>query len=412
MKHSRNVLLLVTAGWLAGCAPLRPLPSPADRPPNLRLEHHQRNRCAFASERTCNSDADCPGDRCVSVLRTDAGAFGRDGGHTLRLGEQVLWQFGDSFVEGGMLSSTAGWSDTADPHSLRDTRTDTGAPAQFLPFTQGELAFNRSHAVPPACCRQQTDCAAGDSYCHCPETVDCTWRIALWPGDGAEVAEGTALVYYDRQYTGVAPYDFRPAGVGVATVRAGAAAAERALDERGEPRLLFQPDEPHFTRGLRVDIAEGSFFYSYAIIDRHDCSVDILAARVPLAHMDDRSHFRFWNGHTWTPDLRSAEPILNDILGGLGSVVWSPQLGRYIAAWNDLCTPGDWLQVRTAAAPQGPWSEPVGLDLAAFGALPDAYYATLHPELSQGDELLLSYFQPVGLVDGQIRLLRLRWARH
>ncbi len=411
-RHRLHAAVGVLLACLAAaCAVPRQAAQPTPENLTFYVEHGERNRCAYATDQACRGDADCPGDRCVAVLVSDAGARGRDGGHTLRLGERVLWQFGDSFVGESMLSATAAWSDAYDPGSLRDAVDDDGTPSQFLPYTAAELAFNAAHAAPDPCCRDPRACPADAPYCHCPAHTDCTLRLALWPGDGAALDDRRAYVLYDRQLTGTAPYDFRDAGVGIAEVELDAATARRHVDANGEAHLVFPPGEPHFTRGLRVDSDDGAYFHAFASTDRHACSVDILAARVPVEHLHDRARYTFWNGSSWTSEVARAVPILDDIAGGLGSVAWSPTLGRFVAAWNDLCTPGDTLLVRTAPAPQGPWSAPQRIDLAAFGARPDAYYATLHPAFGDTNGLWLSYFQPVDAVDGQIRLLKLRW-RH
>jgi hypothetical protein len=319
----------------------------------------------------------------------------------------VLWQFGDSFTDAGMLSSTAGWSDTHDPLSMRDATGATGLPVAFLPFTPDEQQFNDAHATPPACCSENAGCPQGKPYCSCPAATVCTQRMALWPGDGIETGDGVATIYYDRQLAGVAPYDFADAGIGVATVRRDAASAERRLDANGDPVWLFAAGEPHFARGLRVDGPAGAFFYLYANTNRFTCAVDVLLARVPVAHMAERAQYRFWDGAGWSADLAAAVPVATGITAGLGSVAWNQHLGAYLSVWSDICTGGDKLALRTASAPQGPWSDATLVDLAPLGAGPAAYYGMQHPEFGRGAELLVSYFQPVGVVDGQMRLLRL-----
>ena len=400
--------------WIAGacalasaCSLQRTEHAPTVHLSGVRVEHYRQNRCSDSANRLCTRDGDCPGSSCVSVLPTDAGAYGRDGGHTLGLNGSVLWQFGDSFTEAGLLSSTAAWSNDADPLSLRDTVGADGEPVAFLPMTPRERAFNRTHAAPPPCCFETVGCETPILYCRCPDATDCTQRLALWPGDGTAIAADTAIVYYDRQFVGVAPYDFRDAGVGVAVVAAGAASARRLMDPQGEPVWVFHRDEPHFTRGMRVAGSEGDHFYLYASTGRLGCAVDVLLARVPVASMAEREHFRFWDGRGWVRDVDAAQPIARSIVGGLGSVAWNEHIGAYLSVWSDICTGGNQLALRWAPQPQGPWSDAVLVDLASLGAGPDAYYGMQHPEFGHGRELVVSYFQPVGVVDGQLRLLRL-----
>lgn len=400
-----SAIPLLAALTLGGCH----LPLPPRSAPDLavvRVDHYRRNLCSTAPLRPCRTDSDCNDGICVSVLPTDAGSFGRDGGHTVALDERVLWQFGDTFTEAGLLSSTAAWSDRHDPLSLRDAVGPDGTPVALLPFTPSELRFNEEHARPPECCTDLTECS-GVTYCHCPAATDCTSRLALWPGDGLQTESDAALVYLDRQYVGIAPYDFAPAGVGLARIRRDGASAERLTTEDGEPLVLFAAHEPHFTRGLRVEDGGTAYFYLFANVGRLGCAVDVVLARVPTSSLADRASYRFWNGSGWSTDIAELRPVARGISGGLGSIAWNEYLQTYLSVWSDICTGGSRLALRRAPRPQGPWSDATYVDLGHLGAGPDAYYGMQHVEFGNGREVVVSYFQPVGVVDGQIRLLRL-----
>jgi hypothetical protein len=364
------------------------------------------NRCSGGRAQTCSADDDCPrGEQCLSLVTTDIPAFGRDGGHTVRFDDGVLWIFGDTFTPQGLLSSTAGWGRLSDPQTLSAPTDDAGMPLQFFPFTDSEAAFNDAHARVPECCGDQTGCNNVQPYCNCAPETDCAARIALWPGDGVTQPDG-ALLFYEKFVIGAAPYDFRRVGVGLAHLAVGGTSAQRLLDENGEPRLLFGAADPGFARGLTV-VEDKPRFYLYANVNRQGCAVDVIAARVEVAAIVDHQSYQFWNGSTWTATLDESQPILTQIPGGLGSVMWDEYLGRYLSAWNDLCTGGRTLLVRTAPEPHGPWSRPLSVDLAPVGATHEAYYGLLHPEFGNGRFLLLSYFQPVLDTYGQMRLVRL-----
>lgn len=364
------------------------------------------NRCSGWRAQSCHAERDCPqGEHCVSVVTTDIPAFGRDGGHTVRFGDGVLWIFGDTFTPKGMLSSTAGWSRLSDPQTLSAPTDAAGMPIQFFPFTEEEATFNETHASLHECCRDQSGCEAARPYCNCAEETDCAERVALWPGDGVARADGAQL-FYEKFVIGAAPYDFRRVGVGLAHLQGDAQNAERDLDDDGEPRLLFGATDPGFARGLTVS-EDPPRFYVYANVNRQGCAVDVVIGRVEIAALRDRERYEFWNGSTWTSEMDEAMPILEQIPGGLGSVTWNDYLGRYLSAWNDLCTGGRTLLVRTASRPEGPWSRPLSVDLSPVGATREAYYGLLHPEFGNGRSLLLSYFQPLQQTYGQIRLVRL-----
>jgi hypothetical protein len=154
-------------------------------------------------------------------------------------------------------------------------------------------------------------------------------------------------------------------------------------------------------------VSDEQRFYVFGNVNRQGCAVDVVAGRVALEAMDDRARYEFWNGSTWTPELAETVPILEQVPGGLGSVIWNDYLGQYLSAWNDLCTGGRTLQVRVAPRPEGPWGRALAVDLGGLGATPEASYGLLHPEFGSGRSLLLSFFQPLGETYGQIRIVKL-----
>lgn len=401
---TRLTLMVFVAMTFVACATVWRSPWPQIR--RVEVADAIPNRCATERAEACMTDRDCRGARCVAVVVSNAPSYGRDGGHTVRIGNHVLWIFGDTFTPAGMLSSTAGWSRLTDAQTLVEATDAKGLPMQFFPYTAEETDFNGAHADVAPCCEDREDCPKGNLYCHCSAGEDCAARIALWPGDGIALGADRARLYYEKFVIGVAPYDFRRVGVGLASVRGGDATASRDLEPNGEPQLIFGATEPGFARGIVV--AENpTRFYVYANVNRHDCAVDVVVGRVELARMADRSSYEFWDGSDWVSELNLAQPIAAQIPGGLGSVIWNDYLGAYLSAWSDLCTGGRALVMRTATRPEGPWSPAFGVDLAPLGASRDAYYGLLHPEFGAGRSLLLTYFQPIGEVYGQIRTVKL-----
>ena len=395
----RALLLLAALLPAVACerAPLAVVPAP------ITAYHFTRNRCDDSQARSCRDDADCSGRRCVSVLSSTAGAFGRDAGHTIQIGDRVLWLFGDSFTPTGLRSMTAGWSDSTNPLTLRDIVDSRGAPTQFVAFDADEQAYNAGHRKVDACCRDRKTCPAEKPYCKCAANVDCNTRVALWPGDGFATEDGQAMFFYEKHVIGAAEYDFRALGTGLARFAPEDAQAQRLMKD-GEPLYLFGPREAQFSRGVRVDEPNGSYFYLFASTHRQGCAVDVLSARVPLAKVSDRAAYEFWNGSNWSGRLEEAEPILKQIPGGLGSVGWDQASKSYLAAWSDVCTGGSKLLLRAARQPQGPWSDARTVDLAGLGARGDAYYGMWHPQFGNSRKLLVSYYQPEA-IRGQIRLV-------
>lgn len=341
----------------------------------------------------------------LGVFQTDAFQYGRDAGNSGQIGSQVIWIFGDTITESGFPSSTAGWSDPERPFVLREKLDERKAPMQFIPFTAEELAFEKSHATLPDCCANWTACTAEDLYCNCPVETDCRVRIALWPGDVIETSEGHGAVLYEKLYVGAAPFDFRHLGTGVARFAEGDTISRRSADEHGAEKLIFGDTEPNFLRGLAVKEEGGEFLYVYAAVGPEVCLSEIVVGRAPLERMAERAAYSFWNGVSWVGQLDEATPILRGVPEKLGSVVWSDYFGRYLSGFASMCS-GTEFHFRTSTRPEGPWSEPVTVDLARIGATSGVYAGLLHPELGRGRVMTISYYQPLPEVIGEVRLAR------
>ncbi len=337
---------------------------------------------------------------------TNALAYGRDAGNSIRMGSEVLWVFGDTFTWTDMLCATAAWSSVSTPNQLYEPVDRYFSSFLFYEFTPEEIAYNESRN-PPECCELGSSCDAENLYCRCPRDADCTTRIALWPGDLLATDDRHAYHLYEKVRIGSAPYDFEHLGTGLAIVRRGETSAQRVLGDDGAPLLLFGPDEPNFLRAIQVREDSTTRVYLYAVTNRQGCDVDIMLARVELANMLDRESYEYWNGSGWVGALTDAQPLVRGIPGGLGSVTWNDYLQRYLSAFNDICTSGKSLVLRTAPRPEGPWSEPVEADLSAFGYGEGAYAGQIHSSLGSGDELIFTFYQPIELGIGRLRMGRL-----
>jgi len=345
---------------------------------------------------------------------TEAVAMGRDAGNSAFVGSELLWVFGDTFSGDELVCATAAWSDPDSPTELREPFDEARVPEQFYRFSPAELAFNAAHAEPPACCSEWRDCPDENLYCRCPAETDCSSRIALWPGDIIRTGPTTAINYYEKVQVGMAAFEFVHLGTGIARIEAGQTVARRRLDGSGEARTVFGPDEPNFLRALRVEEYDGPTIYVYAVTNRRGCYVDILVGRVPLAEAGTRSAYRFWDGVGWSRQLADAAPVLDGVVGGLGSVGWNEYLGAYVSGFTDMCTDGVGFRMRTAPRPEGPWSKPRVVDLSDVGASGEAYAGQLHTALDDGRHVVLSFYEPEVVGDdviGRVHLVRASMVR-
>ena len=341
---------------------------------------------------------------------TNAPGVGRDAGSSTSIGESVVWLFGDTFVgDDGLLTATAAWSSLDLPLQLEEPVDSAGWPFELFQYSAAERDFNRAHANPPECCFER--CEDDRPDCGCSDGTDCTTRLALWPGDPVATEDGRIFTYYETVIAGVGPYDLQRVATGLAIVEPGSTVAGRLLDADDEAVVLFGYHEPNYLHALAVTEAEGTFVYLYAAVGRRDCDVDVVVARVPIAQITERAAYRFWDGGAWSDDVADSQPILVGIAGGLGSVTWSDYLGSYISGFLGICTPGAQFLLRTAALPQGPWSEATAIDLRRVGADRESYAGRLHPVLSHGRRLVISFYRPEirdETIAGRIHLAELR----
>jgi hypothetical protein len=344
------------------------------------------------------------GIESLGFFSSNAPSWGRDAGNSGRVGNRIIWIFGDTLTLGGLRTATAGWARSDLPFHLEEAVDDRNSPYAFFPFAADEEAFNQAHAEPPSCCREHESCPRTNRYCECPPATDCATRIAIWPGDVFERSPGEAIVYYDSFIIGTAPYDFKRLGTGLAGFREGDFVSQRIPGEDGNPLKIFTAQEPSFTTGISLHEATGPMVYLYATTDPAVCNVDVIVARVPLAQASERNAYTFWDGSDWATDLAAARPILDDVEGGIGSVIWNDYLGSYLSGTSGLCTGGSKFYMRTARRPEGPWSAPVKIDLAPLGATRDSYAGIFHPELGSGRRLVMSFYVPKGDFEGSLRL--------
>ncbi|WP_028478390.1 DUF4185 domain-containing protein [Nocardia sp. CNY236] len=102
-------------------------------------------------------------------------------------------------------------------------------------------------------------------------------------------------------------------------------------------------------------------------------------SRAPRSAIADIDAYEYWDGENWQAGEASAAA---PIVGGVGelSVAWNGHVGQYVMLTTDPATS---VVMRTAPAPEGPWSAPrVLVDSAA---LPTAYAPMIFPYQTGSD---------------------------
>lgn len=337
-----------------------------------------------------------PGDRSVVATR-DAGVVprppghgGRDVGFSAVLKGRSVWIFGDTFLpsvaDDGLRWRSSSWSWTSDLsggdgiRGFEHALGPDGMALQLLPHTVEEARYNLAHEGHEGC-RAKSDCGS---------------RRTPWPGAiVADPVSERAVIYYLNMQTGPGgQWDFRTVSGSVATWTDPDAPARRV-----EPPL-FRDEEPDW--GAAAVIADGNI-HVYA------CELDgngkpCLLARVPFDAAADRDQYRFWAGNgEWSRDWRDAIPVFDG--GSLFSVHFSEYLGKFVAFY----LPGidSVFRLRTAEAPQGPWSAPKEFGEGLPAAESWNYALAAHPEFSREDGRIeiLSYTRPTGFLAQETRLV-------
>ncbi|MBI5502196.1 MAG: DUF4185 domain-containing protein [Deltaproteobacteria bacterium] len=332
--------------------------------------------------------------RAVGTVPNIPPSTGRDVGFSAMLDGRSVWVFGDTlFVEpaaDGLRWRSSSWSWTTDADSsdgvgpFEHAMGSDDRPLQLLPHTAEELAWNLAH--------EGEGCTAGDL---------CGSRLTPWPQAVVSAPDGgSALVFYADMETGMGTgdgeggWDFRAIGGSVAVWADPGAPASRVLPP------LFGREEPSWgAAAVRVD----DLVYAYA------CEPGCRVARVPFERAGERGEWTFWDGAGWSADWRRAVAVFDG--APLFSVHWSGYFGAFVAFYMPPAE--EEIVLRTAPAPQGPWSGPrrVGRGEPGQGGAWD-YALIAHPELARegGRIEILSYTRPTGFLASETPLLEVEFA--
>jgi hypothetical protein len=277
---------------------------------------------------------------------TGTGWTGGDASLSVRLPDgRTAWLFGDTFI-GGV--DTAGRRDPATP-LVRNSIVVQGR--------DGTMRTLMAHAAGGPC-----SLVAGSG----PED----W---YWPGPpvvGNHVLE-VPMAHIVR--TGPGAWDFKAVGTSLAVF------ALPGLRLRSVTPLIVPP-------GVNMASAvatSGRYSYIYGTLDARQHKAAFVA-RAPAREL--RAPWRFWNGTGWSADPSAAAPIADGVSDQFSvlrtkrgwALVTQVPMSRDIVAFR-------------ARSPQGEWAR-VGR-VARVPAIAHAitYNATVHPEFSRGDELIVGF---------------------
>lgn len=214
----------------------------------------------------------------------------------------------------------------------------------------------------------------------------------FWLMDGARNSHGLDFLMLQIEWTGNSVWGFRCVGTWLASVKNPDAAPARW--NISTQKLPFQelPNGEIASFGSAV-LKDNGFVYIYGYSNPKISgeSKKLLLARVPEGRMAHFAAWEFFSDDTWTKDFQKITPVFSDAPPE-GSVSWQPFLKKFVFVYTD----GIWgkIVMRTADAPQGPWSPPTALyhcpDMKISPQV-FCYAGKAHPEFSATNELLISY---------------------
>ena len=142
----------------------------------------------------------------------------------------------------------------------------------------------------------------------------------------------------------------------------------------------------------------------------------IFLAKVPVSRLKDFSQWRFFSRGEWVPNPEGAEMLLGNMANEF-SVSFHRALNRYILVYTQDSL-SEYIVLRSAQEPWGPWSEPVRVyrcPEAAWDPRVFCYAAKGHPELSQSpEELIVTYTTnstDIDLIESDTRFYHPRFLR-
>jgi hypothetical protein len=301
---------------------------------------------------------------------------GGDGTHSVRLPDgRVLWLFSDTYL--GPVHGPP--NPVGEPYAWRDPGTPLVRNSAVVMSREGRLTGTLPAPL-------------------FPDPAPSLWR---WPvaarveprAPGSDRKVVRVLLW--TRTAGQPPWIYGvPTATEVATLSLPALRLEgitTALDQRtvADPsrRVLFGT----------AAVASGAWTYVFGGDDGRAAARPAgraYVARVPRGGLGEPGAWEYWDGSAWTVRGRPAPVLGDDRRTGVGSAFTVVRDGGTYVLFTMAAGAAGLTTVSSywACAPTGPWHGPArGLDPSLPGAGAAAYNPQAHPELGDGDRVVLSY---------------------
>jgi hypothetical protein len=341
----------------------------------------------------------------LGTIPTNPDILGRDGGYSTLFQGQSVWVYGDTFLaqpnaQNFTLISDS-WSYTSDLTArggitgFKEQLDAAGAPVMLLPETQAEQAFNSAH---------------NGNNCQQP----CGARWALWPASVVvNPANNQALVFYSLISAQPGAFNFQAVGYSVASWQNLSTQPQRPNISppvvTAHPDLLFNQNEPAFGT---ASLISGGVLYVYGCgIFTSSFDEGCRLGKVAPENVLSRSAWSYYAGNgNWSSNIGDA--ISTFSAASIVSVAWNNYLQLYLAVYSEPFSQD--VMLRTAPAPEGPWSQPVKAFTAMQPAQGNTYDAHAHSEYDAngGQTIFVSYSPSLPTpFTSEVRLVQVQLAR-
>jgi hypothetical protein len=237
-------------------------------------------------------------------------------------------------------------------------------------------------------------------------------RTYFWLSDGVRTERGLYFFMQQVEWINNSAWGFRCVGTWLASVINPDDAPRQWKITTNKLPFIRLADGQDVLLGSEI-LQSGDFIYIYGYSSRTNSTGmrDQIVVRASQKDPSDPGRWEFYSHGAWTKDFFKTTPIFSGA-GAEGSVSWQPYLKRFVFIYSD----GIWgsILMRTADAPEGPWSNPVKLYQCPDMKMSPhvfCYAAKGHPELSANNELLISYAANSESLSEVMNDTRLYWPR-
>ncbi len=342
----------------------------------------------------------------LGTIPTNPDILGRDGGYSALFQGKSVWVYGDTFLakpnaQNFTLISDS-WSYTSDLIAqggitgFKEPLDSAGAPAMLLPETPAEQAFNAAHNSNN--CQQQP----------------CGDRWALWPASVVvNPANNQALVFYSLVSAQPGAFNFQSVGYSVASWQSLSTLPQRPTISPpvvpAHPDLLFDQNEPAF--GSASLISSGVLYVYGCGINTNGFDKGCRLGKVAPEKVLNRGDWTYYAGNgNWSAQVGDAVSAFS--ADSILSVAWNNYLELYLAVFSEPFSQD--VMLRTAPAPEGPWSQPVKAFTAMQPSQGNVYDAHAHSEYDAngGQTIYVSYSRSLPApFTSEVRLVSVQLAR-